>query len=200
MKNRLLPLFLYGLIFALYACSTDDGFTLSVDTEKYGTVVIDAEAGASSTLTFSAGQAWEASTAADWLTVTPQSGGAGEYTLTLTVTKPNDTGQVRETSINLTAGGDTQRINVSQEEYIRLDESTINLSAAGGDFEINFYSTVPQEEIGIYTMRNCTWIGTPPATRTAEEKGYYLPLTAKANTGGQSRTTTVYLAKIVSYL
>ena len=198
MKNRLLPLFLYGLIFALYACSTDDGFTLSVDTEKYGTVVIDAEAGASSTLTFSAGQAWEASTAADWLTVTPQSGGAGEYTLTLTVTKPNDTGQVRETSINLTAGGDTQRINVSQEEYIRLDESTINLSAAGGDFEINFYSTVPQEEIGIYTMRNCTWIGTPPATRTAEEKGYYLPLTAKANTGGQSRTTTVYLAKISS--
>ncbi len=204
-------LFITLCVLCFAACTDDDdSFSFNVSSS---TVSIDAEAGATATLSFNVTTAWKASVDGDWLSVSPQSGEAGDCKVTVTVDKANDTGAVRTATLTFTAGSLTQSFTVSQDEYIRLEESEIEISAEGGNFEIYFYTTISDGEFNVYST-SAVWIGSQTETeayttvavedvwvpvqvqtRATEETGYYLPLRAAANTNAQSRTVTFYFVK-----
>ena len=187
---------LLGLLFMTYACS-DDTPGMSVDLPEGEAVSLGAESGAAGTLSFHAEADWTSSISADWLEVEPSSGGAGDYTLKLSVVKPNDTGDVRTATLSLISEEDPLRITVTQEEYIRVSDSVFPIEAAGGVFELHFFTSLEQEEIGVFTLQNCDWLTSPPETRAAGEvQEWVVSFYARPNETYRSRTTTIYFGKI----
>lgn len=190
--KKLKFLFITLCVLCFAACDDDPAF--SFDDESGSVVLIDAEAGATATVSFNSTDAWQARVDGDWLSVSPGSGTAGDCEVTLAVGKPNDTGAERTATLTFTSGSLTRSLTVSQEEYIRLEASEIEIPADGGDFEIYFYTTISDGEFNVYSAGEA-WILEQGQTRAAEETGYYLPLQATANTGNQTRTATFYFVK-----
>ena len=86
-------------------------------------------AGGSQTITVSSNAAWSINTAPDWLTISPASGSAGETTVTFTV---DATSVDRESTLLLSCGASTQRINVTQ-GVVKPTEATCKEVIAGPD-------------------------------------------------------------------
>ncbi len=187
------PLFIIMCALYFTACKDDEPF-FSFYSLTNDIVSIDAEAGATATVSFSSTLEWQVSIDEDWLSVSPESGEGGEQEVTLTVDKPNDTGGERTATLTFTSGSLTQSFTISQDEYIRLEETEIEISTEGGNFEINFFTTIEDGEFGVYS-EGVDWIVEQTKTRAAEETGYYLALRATANTSNQSRTATFYFVK-----
>ena len=105
--------------------------------------------GGTSTLTFTATEAWTASVgeadtrAIDWLSVSPTSGQAGTATLTIT-TEPNDTYDERNAAITLTSGGTRTTLTVTQKQRdaLTVTSNKVELEATGGDFAIELQANV----------------------------------------------------------
>ena len=171
MKNKsyLLSLLL-GLLFVTYACS-DDAPGLSVDLPEGEVVHLGAEIGADYKLSFHASQNWATSINANWLKVEPSSGDAGDYTLTLRVVKPNNSGDVRTATLTVTSGEEPLRITVTQDEYIRVSDPEFAMESRGGNIELRFYTPLQKDEIGVFTELSCDWLTSPPKTRAAGRVG-----------------------------
>ena len=185
---------LLGLLFMTYACS-DDTPGMSVDLPEGEAVSLGAEFGADGTLSFHADADWTSSISADWVEVEPSSGGAGDYTLKLSVVKPNDTGDVRTATLSLLSEEDPLRITVTQEEYIRVDQDTYHVPAWGGDLDINLYTTLAQENLGVYSL-GAEWVEPRDEQNTrVAESAYYLSLSILPNEGYHSRTTQFFFVK-----
>ena len=195
MRNKTFLWFLLlGLLFMTYACS-DDTPGMSVDLPEGEAVSLGAELGADGTLSFHADADWTSSISADWVEVEPSSGGAGDYTLKLSVIKPNDTGDVRTATLSLLSEGDPLRITVTQEEYIRVDQDTYHVPAWGGDLDINLYTTLAQENLGVYSL-GAEWVEPRDEQNTrVAESAYYLSLSILPNEGYHSRTTQFFFVK-----
>ena len=119
MKNQVFLSFLWGLLVLVCSCADEEpGGGIVVDYSSNRQVSIGAEAGAVYTLSFTAADSWSASADADWLQVSPQSGGSGRQQVTLSVLKPNDTGEARKAVVKLASGESSVSIDVRQEEYI----------------------------------------------------------------------------------
>ena len=105
--------------------------------------------GGTSTLTFTATEAWTASVgeadtrAIDWLSVSPTSGQAGTATLTIS-TEPNDTYDERNAAITLTSGGTRTTLTVTQKQRdaLTVTSNKVELEATGGAFEIELQANV----------------------------------------------------------
>ena len=105
--------------------------------------------GGTSTLTFTATEAWTASVgeadtrAIDWLSVSPTSGQAGTATLTIT-TEPNDTYDERNAAITLTSGGTRTTLTVTQKQRdaLTVTSNKVELEATGGAFTIELQANV----------------------------------------------------------
>ena len=105
--------------------------------------------GGTSTLTFTATEAWTASVgeadtrAIDWLTVSPTSGQAGTATLTIT-TEPNNTYDERNAAITLTSGGTRKTLTVTQKQRdaLTVTSNKVELEATGEDFAIELQANV----------------------------------------------------------
>ena len=93
------------------------------------TVYADEEV-ATSTVEFTTLAPWESSidvpptttatrSATDWVSISPESGGIGEYEITITLT-PNTTGTDRSVIITITSGGSSITITITQ-RYVRED-------------------------------------------------------------------------------
>lgn len=180
------------------SCSDTEEPSFSFGNKVGESVSIEAEAGAETTLSFESALSWQASVSADWLSVAPESGEAGKNEITLTVDKVNNTGEPRSATLRLTSGSLVQEFEVVQDEYIRVEKEVYQLSARGGDFVINFVTTLSSDEFNAYTGAGEQWIVQQEtnATRVAgEETSYYLPLRALPNEGNQSRTMTFYFVK-----
>lgn len=200
MKNKtFLWSLLLGLLF-VYSCS-DDTPGLSVDLPEGASVVLEAQYGADSQLSFHASQAWtsKVETSDDddvWLQVSPASGEAGDHKLTLSVISPNDTGGERTATLTLMSGDSPLQITVRQEEYIRLDETTYQVSKEGGDLDINFHTTIAQGDFGVYSSANVDWITDRNATATrVAESSFHISLRVAPNEGNQSRSVMYYFVK-----
>ncbi len=195
MKKHVFLFCLLGLLSLAYSCQDEEqAFDFSVGEE----MLIGAEMGATYTLSFVADRSWSMSVDADWLQVSPTSGEAGDQQVVLRVAKPNDTGQVREATLSLMAGEQSVRFAVRQEEYIFVEDPLITHDADGGNLNIYFRTTLPQENFAIYTQGDCDWITSQPDTRAVSEASYYLPLYVLPNKGRQARTTVVYFGKVSS--
>ncbi len=105
--------------------------------------------GETSTLTFTASEAWTASVgeantrAIDWLTVSPTSGQAGTATLTIT-TEPNTTYDERNAAIILTSGSTRKTLTVTQKQQdaLTVTSNKVELDATGGEFSIELQSNI----------------------------------------------------------
>ena len=105
--------------------------------------------GGTSTLTFTASEAWTASVgeantrAIDWLTVSPTSGQAGTATLTIT-TEPNTTYDERNAAIILTSGSTRKTLTVTQKQQdaLTVTSNKVELEATGGEFSIELQSNI----------------------------------------------------------
>lgn len=199
MKNQAFLLFLSGLLFLTYSCSDEEqGGGIIIGHSTSEEVSIGAEAGATYALSFTAEDRWSASTDADWLEVSPQSGAAGQQQVTLSVLKPNDSGEVRQATLSLKSGSNSVNVTVRQDEYIFVEDPVVTMSIDGGDLNVYFRTTLPQDELGIFTQSDCEWMTNQPDTRAVEEVTYYLPVRVLPNENYQARTTVVYFGKISS--
>ena len=105
--------------------------------------------GGTSSLTFTATEAWTASVgeadtrAIDWLSVSPTSGQAGTATLTIT-TEPNDTYDERNAAITLTSGGTRKTLTVTQKQRdaLTVTSNKVEVEAAGEAFTIEVQANV----------------------------------------------------------
>ena len=105
--------------------------------------------GGTSTLTFTATEAWTASVgeadtrAIDWLSVSPTSGQAGTATLTIT-TEPNETYDERNAAITLTSGGTRTTLTVTQKQRdaLTVTSNKVEVEAAGETFTIEVQANV----------------------------------------------------------
>ena len=89
--------------------------------------------GDSRQVAFSATLDWKAASSADWLTVEPRSGQAGETAVTLKAGKNADY-DTRSATVTLTCGEDSKTVTVTQKQKgaLLLTDSVINVGAEGG--------------------------------------------------------------------
>lgn len=199
MKNQVFLSFLWGLLVLVCSCADEEpGGGIVVDYSSNRQVSIGAEAGAVYTLSFTAADSWSASADADWLQVSPQSGGSGRQQVTLSVLKPNDSGEVRQATLSLKAGSNSVNVTVRQDEYIFVDDPVVTMSMDGGNLNVYFRTTLPQDELGFFTQGEYKWITNQTDTRALEEVTYYLPLHVSPNENYQARTAVIYFGKISS--
>ncbi|MDY3783116.1 MAG: BACON domain-containing protein [Candidatus Cryptobacteroides sp.] len=143
--------------------------------------------GGSTTVSFSTNCAWTASSDASFVTVSPESGEAGDANLTLSVT-PNDTFEERVANVTVVAGSITTVYKVRQAYTLVFGAATdkpLSISAEEQTFAIQVTSNESYE-----VAVEGDWLTLLPATRA-------VPVTsaasfkASANTGLQKRTATI---------
>ena len=108
------------LTLALGACKdNDDAYdrpavsVTQVDKTADGTTIIGSAEGTAK-LRISSNRPWTATTALDWLSITPESGGAGDHEVTIRVLK-NSTGATRQGQFAFRSGGQTIFYTIQQQ-------------------------------------------------------------------------------------
>ena len=101
-------------------CAKDEVGGVSISsgevTELYAVTNVSQE------VKFFAGDTWEASCSANWLTFSPKSGGEGANTITVSTTSTNRTKSNRVAQLVITSGGKKRTVTVKQSnEYAVFD-------------------------------------------------------------------------------
>lgn len=110
------------------------------------TITLPSDA-ATATIAFTATAKWTAELAndrpADWISVSPASGGKGEAAVTVTI-MDNDAPDERSAVIKITCGGiyETVKVVQKQKDMITLTPSANEFPAAGGTFTVNVKSNI----------------------------------------------------------
>lgn len=143
------------IVFCISSCGGDDDPTTPTPTptptpvaakieipETENTKPVFNSEGGVATVTFTSTQAWTASVSnsedTKWLSVSPSSGNAGQYTLTIKGNK-NETLKNRESGIIIKSGTASQTISVSQEKgepFLTLDSKEYKIGSEGGDISV----------------------------------------------------------------
>lgn len=143
--------------------------------------------GGGTTVSFSTNCAWTASSDASFVTISPESGDAGDASITLTVT-PNDTFEERVATVKVVAGSITSVYKVRQAYTLVFGASTdkpLSISAEEQTFAIQ----VTANEAYKVAVEG-DWLTYLPASRA-------VPVTsaasfkASANSGLEKRTATI---------
>lgn len=152
MKTKLSYLLLCILV--LVACSKDDEEAPSI---QFGTnvdnLVLGTEKDSRLTLNFSCTHAWQASADADWLTLSPAQGNAGNSSLAIFAKEENRTGEMREATVTLSANGTViKELKISQQEKDILDvkQTAYDVPAEGMTIQVEFTTSLQE---GIATVR-----------------------------------------------
>ena len=191
----------------LTACSEDEGketpepvpepdqpAIVIPDTEN--TAPVMEQAGGTTALRFTASAAWTAEAnaitrAADWISVQPTHGEAGDVTLTIT-TQPNNTYDERNAAIVITCGKEQKTLTVSQKQRdaLLVSSNKIELEADGGDFTIQLQANV---EVDYEIEENASWL-TAADSKSRALDDITLAFHAEANTNKEARQATVTLS------
>lgn len=191
MKTKAVLHCLLGSLLLLVACTDEGSLSFS---HAGSTVTLPAEAGAYVEIPFTCDAGWQATTDAEWLKVSPQSGAGGSHELTLTVSSPNNSGGLRSATLKVTSGSSGQTFTVRQDEYIRLEQEVYEIPVEGGNLDIRFATTLAADEFAVYSVTGVDWVHGRASSRVAET-GYLVPLTADPNGGGQERVAYYYFVK-----
>lgn len=158
MKYLSFPFLLLLLPLIGFGCSSDeeetDSLIFSSDSETYFEQGIDFPAvSGTRTLSFSAGRPWRISltgadtrTAADWCTVTPSSGGAGDASVTVS-TQENTGYDSRSVKLTLVTGGIEKSFTVSQKQKdaLTLTASRFEMGKEGGNVQVEVKANIAFE-------------------------------------------------------
>lgn len=207
--NIKFSLFLVVLSSLLFAgCSSDEGgdttspFTVSTSTEG---LTLDSEKGSKMALSFHAKESWRASVDAEWATVSPMTGSAGDNTIQLIAKSFNNTGSVRQGTLTLVSASGRETICFSQQktDVVNLEQSEYKVGVEGGDLSVKFSSNIRGYKLLVVSQGNApTWIkgkkdanvkgGIDVGAGEGLEESEY-QFTISANDTHESRSCTFYI-------
>lgn len=172
-----------------------EGAVATVAVKQFGkdVVTIDKKtyaatpAGGSDAVKVTSNTDWTAASSADWVTVTPAEGAAGETAATVTVA-PNATADAREAKVTFTAGEAKAEYTVSQEAVsVAVSQSTVNVAGEGAEATV----TVTANAAWTATA-SADWVTVDPIE--GEAGSVEVTVTAEANDTEADRTATVTFA------
>jgi len=150
------------------------------------------------TVSFHSDADWTASCPADWLTIVPAKGVAGDGTVTLTTASTNRTKTTRTALLTITAGGDRRTVSLIQSnKYAIFDKKEYSVSAQGGTVQLNFKTNIDKSEnmqVRYYKYDWINWTNGSRKLTRAEESGMLNSLTVAPNTTGKSRVASFILS------
>lgn len=152
--NFYLSLFICLILITVSSCTENENSFSSSSSEitidnKYTNLVIPQDGG-TFTIPFSATNEWNITTINDransWLTITPVSGGKGEYTLSV-IAAPNESTDERNATINIKSGAKSVNIIVTQKQKnaLTVSSSKYEIPSKGGNFNIEVKANVDYE-------------------------------------------------------
>lgn len=148
--------------------------------------------GGSYTVAFTAGVAWETSTSADWIHISPASGESGDITITITV-DPNPTTEPRSAGVQVTAPEFkvTETVAVSQEGKPAPPAATLSLSEEGSNrpYTQGTVSILVNTNRDWTATSNVEWLVPDPASGVAGQTE--VSLKAQENNTDLARTGVV---------
>ena len=168
--NSFLLFFLY-LLFTVSCTENEVEPSFSIGTTE--DIEIAPEAGGQTQISFTSSREWQASTTADWITISPMSGNAGAVSITVTANSLNDNDYTRTATLTLTSGTLRKNITLKQEPIIQLEKTAYSVAAAGEVLEIRFSTSIAQDELLIGASKGADeWLTQQPDTRASS---YILP-------------------------
>jgi len=170
-------------VLLISACSEDEADSITLTTT--GTTELYSVTNQSADIKFKAGSSWKASCAANWLTVSPKSGEAGNNIITVATTATNRTGNSRVTHLTIESGGQEKTVVVKQRgEYAIFDSDELNYPSEGATFKVGFRTNMENGQLHLYATAGLDeWIkNTDSDARTrAVYTGEISPLRALPN-------------------
>ena len=141
-------------------------------------------AGGSDAVKVTANTDWTATSSADWVTVAPATGAAGEATATVTVAA-NPTAQAREAKVTFNAGDAKAEYTISQEGLnVTLSKSSVSDAGEGKTETVNVTANAAWTAVS-----SADWVTVAPATGAAGVTE--VAVTVAENSTEEERTATV---------
>lgn len=187
-------LLLFLCLFLITACSEDEvepGFSFETAKE----VTIASAVDSKTTITFTSSREWQARSSADWVTVSPSSGGAGTAVITVKANSENRTGDSRTATLTLTSGSVQEEITLQQEtaDYIKPEQDVYEVPVEGGKLKVVFATNMESGDFEIYSSGDADWLSQDAQTRAVNN--YAIELNVAANPTKKPRTATLYFVK-----
>lgn len=156
---------------------------VSVDKKSYAAT----PAGGSDAVKVTSNTDWTATADADWVTVTPASGAAGETAVTVAVAA-NAGAEAREAKVTFVAGDAKAEYTVSQEAVsVTLSQNSVNVAGEGADVKVTVTANAAWE-----ATSSAEWITVTPAE--GEAGAVEVTVSAAANETDADRNATVTFA------
>ena len=141
-------------------------------------------AGGSDAVKVTANTDWTATSSADWVTVAPATGAAGEATATVTVAA-NATAQAREAKVTFNAGDAKAEYTISQEGLnVTLSKSSVSDAGEGKTETVNVTANAAWTAVS-----SADWVTVAPATGAAGVTE--VAVTVAENSSEEARNATV---------
>ena len=197
MKKYLSALLSATALLMATACTSDEESTTSIVTVSQTTKTLQPTAGQKATFTFKSDRDWTASSTAAWLSVSPQSGRAGESTVTATTTSINRTKSDRHGQVTIAAGTMTKNFSVSQSgKYAMFDAKEYHIGADGGEVTMTFTSNVGENDHLALAYQQLDWVSFDGQSRRtrAEWQGQVTKIHVEPNTDKAERAAMYAMA------
>ncbi|WP_308768808.1 BACON domain-containing protein [uncultured Bacteroides sp.] len=188
MKAHLFNLYLIFLLLCV-SCQKEGKIVPFENVTK--SVTLPSVEGKEASISFTCSGAWNVTTDATWLSLSPLSGGAGERTVTVKVISENNSNLPREAKVKLTSGDAVYEVSVSQEvgDYVLPEQGEYLAKVDGGSLVVRFESNVDVQDLRIYTPSEPeNWLRKEISTRAVLTGKHEVVLNVSPNKGGMSRS------------
>lgn len=149
--------------------------------------------GGNYTIHVSANTDWQIDYHPSWVTLSQESGGAGEFDITVTVS-PNTASTSREDDIGFVTvveGGEGANCVVTQTaegNYLYADTNVVALAQEGTSVSIGFNSNLGATDLEWGSVEGSEW-----ASISVDDNDWVLNISAQSNAGGSTRTGKVFV-------
>ena len=192
MKYYFIGLVMVALL--MTGCSEEEADSITLSTT--GTTELYSVTNQSADIKFKTTGSWKAKSAANWLTVSPKSGEAGNHVITVATTATNRTGSSRVSNVTIESGGTQKTISVKQRgEYAIFDTDELNFPSDGATFKVGFRTNMESDQLSLYaTVGLDEWIKTTEsdARTRAQYTGELYPLRALPNESTKARDGALF--------
>lgn len=198
MKTTLFRMLLWvTLPLFFFACSSEDKLEPSITIESTGEFIMEPNVNAKATVPFTSTYAWQASTDANWMVITPTKGNAGSATITILAKEENRTGDVRIGTLTITSEGVTKNVTIKQNatDVINVKESAYTIGEEGGECILEYSSNIDNAQFTIDESSLPEWISYTLAKERALRNGS-IKLTIAANKTFESRTAKIQIQAV----
>ncbi len=176
----------------LFSCENSDdlsgkGILLSEDSLE---VSFSGESSVPAQVSFTAYQSWDASTTASWLTISPSSGNAGNFIVSVSADS-NETDESRSTTIDFSSGGTVTSLDVNQSKInvLILDQSEFSIDGLENEVAVEFTTNNSFEVL--ISSNDQEWVS---LVETKATEDYTRTFLIAANTTTLTRSTSITIS------